>query len=62
MLILFRLFTVYVYYETDTSTGVGFPRGVTIFSLVTASRTDVGPTQPPIQSVIPGNKAAGALS
>jgi hypothetical protein len=40
----------------DRGSGVRFPAGVGIFLFTTASRTALGPTQPPIQWV------AGALS
>jgi hypothetical protein len=44
--------------------GLDFRRGLGIFLFTTASRTAVGPTQPPIQWVpgapFPGGKAAGA--
>jgi hypothetical protein len=48
----------------DRGSRVRFPAGARNFLFTTASRTALGPTQPPIQWVpgtfFPGGKAAGA--
>jgi hypothetical protein len=47
----------------DRGSRVRFPAGLVIFLFTTASRTALGPTQPPIQwvsgALSPGGKVAG---